>query len=111
MADGESDGVWDELKGVERRRRRVRRPLWGVQGWHRRLAMVGARSVHGGHVQSRCHSLKRFLEHVACSEVAGVGGEFGPFHAELGDGPNMKFVKLGLIYIFRLSVIVIKLTD
>ena len=35
----------------------------------------------------------------------------GRFHAELGDGPNMKFVKLGLIYIFRLSVMVIKLTD
>ena len=46
---------------------------------HRRLAMVGARSVHGGHVQSRCHSLRRFLEHVACSEVAGVGGDFVPF--------------------------------
>ena len=41
--------------------------------WHRRLAMVGARSVHGGHVQSRCHSLRRFLEHVAGSEVGKVG--------------------------------------
>jgi len=40
---------------------------------HRRLAMVGARSVHGGHVQSRCYSLRRFLEHVAGSEVGKVG--------------------------------------
>ena len=40
--------------------------------------------MHGGHVQSRCHSLKRFLEHVSCSEVAGVGGDFGPFLGRIG---------------------------
>jgi len=40
--------------------------------------------VHGGQVQSRCHPLKRFLEHVACSEVAGVGGDFGPIPSRIG---------------------------
>ena len=41
--------------------------------------------MHAGHVQSRCDSLNRFLEHVACSEVAGVGGDFGPFPGQTGD--------------------------
>jgi len=51
--------------------------------WWQPSAMVEC-SVHGGHVQSRCHSLNHFLVHVACSEVAGVGGDFGPFPGRIG---------------------------
>ena len=32
-------------------------------------AMEVGRSLHGRHVQSRCHSLERFVEHVACDGV------------------------------------------
>jgi hypothetical protein len=35
----------------------------------------------------------------------------GLFRAELDLGPKTKFVKLVLLYIFRLSVMVIRLTD
>jgi len=69
------------------------RARWRWQPWWRC-------SVHGGHVQSRCHLLKRFLEHVACNEVSGVGGDFGPFPDELDIGPKMKFAQLGLFYNF-----------
>ena len=39
---------------------------------------VGALCMVATH-QRRVQPLRRFLEHVACSEVAGVGGDFGPF--------------------------------
>jgi len=55
--------------------------------------------------------LMRFLEHVVCSEVAGVGGEFGPFPCRIRRWPNMKFVKLGQIYIYYLRVTAIRVVD
>ena len=34
--------------------------------------------MHGCHVQSRCHSLKPFVEHVAGDGVGAVERDFGP---------------------------------
>jgi len=41
-------------------------------------AMEVGSSLHGRHVQRRCHWLERFVEHVACDGVGAVERDFGP---------------------------------
>ena len=93
------DGHSEELDKQERRERErasgeIEDGLASTFGAWKRQRVRWRCSVHGGHVQSRCHPLKRFLEHVACSEVAGAGhwafsgpfsgGDFGPFPGRIG---------------------------
>ena len=61
--------------------------------WQWSSAMVGARSLHGGHVGISANTW-RAAEWPAWETIVGL------FQAEFGHGPKNKFAKLGLPYNF-----------
>ena len=56
---------------------------------------------NGGGAQLAWRTRRHFVEHVACSGVAGVGCVLGHSRAELDLGPNMKFAYLAVLYNFH----------
>ena len=67
--------------------------------WQWCSAMVGARTVHGGHVLDMRHPLGHFTEHMTGSDVGKVGAVF--WASDVG-----KFVVLLMLYNFAQGVII-----
>jgi len=108
----ERDGAEGEHWGDCGVRERARAPsLWatGAQGscpwrWSRECCMAATSWPRVGHWSISTNRWR-------ATEWPVWETNLGHFYAELGDGPNMKFVKLGLIYICYLRVTAIRVVD